>query len=110
MTLRRPIRKSTASLGNGLAASAFERSFIKPAKVGGSLTASSDSELRGRRGLEGQQSPIGRVPKFQFPRMKHVAGKAAPASIERVAENGTPEVFEVNADLVRAAGSGAALD
>ena len=64
---------------------------------------SSDSELRGRRGLEGQQSAIEGMAKFQLPRMQHVAGKATAASIERIAENGTAEVLEVNADLMRAA-------
>jgi hypothetical protein len=82
---------------------------MKPVKVGRSLIGSSHSEFRGRRGLEGQQPAIERMAKFQLPRMQHVAGKAAAASIERIAENGTAEVLEVNADLVRAARTRTAL-
>ena len=41
--------------------------------------------------------------KFEFPRMQHVALKATATSIEWVAENGTAQMLEMNADLVRAA-------
>ena len=64
---------------------------------------SSDAELQGDSGLECQQSAIQRMAKFKLPRMQHVAGKATAASIERIAENGTAEVLDVNADLMRAA-------
>ena len=90
-------------MANGLVTSTVVRSFMKPAKVRRSLMGSSDSELHRDRGLEGQQSAIARMAKFQLPCMQHVAGKAIAASIERIAENGTAEVLEVNADLVRAA-------
>jgi hypothetical protein len=95
--------------GNGQVTSALMRNIMKPAKVRRLLIGSSDSELWGQRGLEGQQSAIEGMAKFQLPRMQHVAGKATAASIERIAENGTAEVLEVNADLMRAARTRTAL-
>ncbi len=42
--------------------------------------------------------------------MEHVTLEFSPPAISRIARYGMPEVFQVNANLVRAAGLGMALD
>lgn len=46
---------------------------------------------------------------FEFPSMEHVALEISPSSIDGIARNRVAEVFQVNADLVCAAGLGLAL-
>lgn len=71
--------------------------------------ASSDSKLRRRRSLKGQPSTIAGMAERQLPRMQHMARVAATMPIERIAKDGTAQVFEMNADLVRPPGAGTAL-
>ena len=67
-------------------------------------------EILGQWRGEGEDLARGGVGESQLPCMEHVTLKFSAPAIGRVSRHGMPEVFQVNADLVRATSLGMALD
>ena len=67
-------------------------------------------EILGQWRGEGEDLARGGVGEGQLPSMEHVTLKFSAPAIGRVSRHGMPEVFQVNADLVRATSLGMALD
>lgn len=109
--MRSALHSKSAAVDDAIAAGSREEEpeFMKPAKVRCPLIASSDSELRRRRSLKGQHSTVSGMAKCQLPRVQHMPSIAAAMPIERIPDNRTAQVLEMNADLVRPASAGTAF-
>ena len=68
-----------------------------------------ERKIRRRRGDKSQLLTRPRMPDGQLPGVQHLAREIGPASVDPVARDGEPQMFEVNPDLVGSPGFWPAL-